>query len=107
MGFWEKRRVTISGGNGFLGSFVVEKLRASGCASISTPHSREYDLREKAEALRLFSDTKPDIFIHLAAVVGGIGANRAAETKILLRRIIPRAAMHRLAAKPCAVERRR
>lgn len=77
MGFWEKRRVTISGGNGFLGSFVVEKLRASGCASISTPHSREYDLREKPEALRLFRETKPDIFIHLAAVVGGIGANRA------------------------------
>ena len=77
MGFWEKRRVALSGGNGFLGSFVVEKLRAAGCASISTPHSREYDLREKSEALRLFHELKPDIFIHLAAVVGGIGANRA------------------------------
>jgi len=77
MGFWEKRRVVLSGGNGFLGSFVVEKLRAAGCASINTPHSREYDLREKSEALRLFKDAKPDIFIHLAAVVGGIGANRA------------------------------
>lgn len=77
MGFWEKRRVALSGGNGFLGSFVVEKLRAAGCASISTPHSREYDLREKSEALRLYQELKPDIFIHLAAVVGGIGANRA------------------------------
>lgn len=77
MGFWEKRRVALSGGNGFLGSFVVEKLRAAGCASISTPHSREYDLREKSEALRLYRELKPDIFIHLAAVVGGIGANRA------------------------------
>ena len=46
MGFWESRRVVLSGGNGFLGSFVVEKLRASGCREISTPHSREYDLRE-------------------------------------------------------------
>src|ERR1700724_588368 len=76
MGFWEKRRVVVSGGNGFLGSFVVEKLRAAGCQEISTPHSREYDLREKSEALRLYKDARPDIFIHLAAVVGGIGANR-------------------------------
>jgi GDP-L-fucose synthase len=77
MGFWEKRRVVLSGGNGFLGSFVVDKLRAAGCQEISTPHSREYDLREKSEALRLYKDMRPDIFIHLAAVVGGIGANRA------------------------------
>ena len=77
MGFWENRRVVLSGGNGFLGSFVVENLRAAGCREIRTPHSREYDLREKSEALRLFKDLRPDIFIHLAAVVGGIGANRA------------------------------
>jgi GDP-L-fucose synthase len=77
MGFWENRRVVLSGGNGFLGSFVVEKLRAAGCHEISTPHSTEYDLREKSEALRLYKDVRPDIFIHLAAVVGGIGANRA------------------------------
>lgn len=77
MSFWEKQRVVLSGGNGFLGSFVVEKLQALGCQFISTPHSREYDLREKSEALRLYKDTKPDIFVHLAAVVGGIGANRA------------------------------
>jgi GDP-L-fucose synthase len=77
MGFWEKRRVVLSGGNGFLGSFVVGKLRAAGCTEIFTPHSREYDLREKSEALRLYKDKRPDIFIHLAAVVGGIGANRA------------------------------
>ena len=76
MGFWENRRVVLSGGNGFLGSFVVEKLRAAGCREISTPHSRDYDLREKSEALRLYKDVRPDIFIHLAAVVGGIGANR-------------------------------
>src|SRR5580693_4106356 len=77
MGFWENRRAVLSGGNGFLGSFVVERLRAAGCREISTPHSREYDLREKSEALRLYKDLRPDIFIHLAAVVGGIGANRA------------------------------
>jgi GDP-L-fucose synthase len=77
MGFWENRRVVLSGGNGFLGSFVAEKLRAVGCREIRTPHSQEYDLREKSEALRLYKDARPDIFIHLAAVVGGIGANRA------------------------------
>jgi GDP-L-fucose synthase len=76
MGFWEKRRVVVSGGHGFLGSFVVEKLRAAGCREIRVPRSREYDLREKSEALRLYKDARPDVFIHLAAVVGGIGANR-------------------------------
>jgi len=77
MGFWEKRRVVVSGGNGFLGAFVVERLRAAGCGAIMVPRSRDYDLREKNQALRLFADARPDIFIHLAAVVGGIGANRA------------------------------
>jgi GDP-L-fucose synthase len=77
MSYWEKRRVVVSGGNGFLGSVVVEKLRAAGCETIVVPRSREYDLREKAEALRLYKEARPDIFIHLAAVVGGIGANRA------------------------------
>ena len=76
MGFWEKRRVVVSGGTGFLGSFVVEKLRSEGCREIVAPDSREYDLREKPDALRLYRDARPDIFIHLAAVVGGIGANR-------------------------------
>lgn len=77
MSYWAKRRVVVSGGNGFLGSVVVEKLRAAGCETIFIPRSREFDLREKAEALRLYKDARPDIFIHLAAVVGGIGANRA------------------------------
>jgi GDP-L-fucose synthase len=52
-------------------------LRAAGCQEITVPRSREYDLREKSEALRLYKEARPDIFIHLAAVVGGIGANRA------------------------------
>lgn len=77
MGYWEKRRVVVSGGNGFLGSVVAEKLRAAGCGTIVVPRSSEYDLREKTEALRLYKDARPDVFIHLAAVVGGIGANRA------------------------------
>ncbi len=65
----------MSGGSGFLGSSVVERLRAAGCREITVPRSGKYDLREKADALRLYQDARPDIFIHLAAVVGGIGAN--------------------------------
>src|SRR5437016_2780171 len=77
MSFWNSKRVVVSGGSGFLGSFVVDKLRAAGCREITIPRGSEYDLREKPEALRLFKEARPDIFIHLAAVVGGIGANRA------------------------------
>src|SRR5258705_8950085 len=76
MGFWDNRRVVVSGGHGFLGSFVVEKLRAEGCREVVAPRSRDYDLREKSDVLRLYKDARPDIFIHLAAVVGGIYANQ-------------------------------
>jgi len=76
MSFWTNRRVVVSGGNGFLGSFVVETLRAEGCTEIVVPRSRDFNLCEKADAIRLFKEARPDIFIHLAAVVGGIGANR-------------------------------
>ncbi len=77
MGFWENRRVVVTGGHGFLGSFVVEKLRAAGAREVVVPRSQVYDLRVQSEALRLYTDSRPDIVIHLAAVVGGIGANRA------------------------------
>src|SRR6267143_2538561 len=76
MAFWDNRRVVVSGGHGFLGSFVVEKLRAEGCREVVAPRSRDYDLREKSDVLRLYKDARPDIFIHLAAVVGGIYANQ-------------------------------
>jgi GDP-L-fucose synthase len=77
MTFWRSRRVLVTGGHGFLGSFVVDKLRSLGCQQIAVPRSRDYDLREKPAAVRVFEETHPDICIHLAAVVGGIGANRA------------------------------
>jgi GDP-L-fucose synthase len=76
MGFWETRRVVVTGGYGFLGSFVVDKLRAAGAKEVVVPRSEKHDLRIQTEALRLYTDTRPDIVIHLAAVVGGIGANR-------------------------------
>ncbi|MCC7261003.1 MAG: GDP-L-fucose synthase [Candidatus Latescibacteria bacterium] len=77
MSFWADRRVVVTGGAGFLGSFVVEKLRARGCQQIFVPRSREYDLREKEAVIRLYETARPDLVIHLAAVVGGIGANQA------------------------------
>jgi GDP-L-fucose synthase len=74
--FWRDRRVVVTGGAGFLGSFVVERLRASGCRHIVVPRSREYDLRHEAAVARLLESARPDVILHLAAVVGGIGANR-------------------------------
>jgi GDP-L-fucose synthase len=76
MGFWETRRVVVTGGHGFLGSFVVDKLRAGGAKEVVVPRSEKHDLRIQTEALRLYTDARPDIVIHLAALVGGIGANR-------------------------------
>lgn len=75
-GFWAEQRVCVTGGAGFLGSFVVEGLRARGCTEIFVPRSAQYDLRQKSAIHRMFQDSKPTMVIHLAAVVGGIGANR-------------------------------
>ena len=77
MGFWSDKRVLVTGGAGFLGSFVVEKLQERGCKNIFVPKSKDYNLIEMEPVKRLYRDAKPDIVIHLAAVVGGIGANRA------------------------------
>ena len=76
MGFWDDKRVVVTGGAGFLGSYVVEKLGERGCKEIFVPRSKQYDLREKEAIIRMYEDFKPDIVIHLADVVGGIGANR-------------------------------
>ena len=75
--FWADKRVVVTGGAGFLGSFVVEQLRTKGCRQIFVPRSRDYDLVEMEAVRRLYADTTPDILIHLAARVGGIGANQA------------------------------
>ncbi|MFI5310731.1 MAG: GDP-L-fucose synthase family protein [Gemmatimonadales bacterium] len=70
-------RVVVTGGSGFLGRRVIAALEGRGCRAITVPRSREYDLRERAAVQRLYRDVRPDLVIHLAAVVGGIGANRA------------------------------
>ncbi len=77
MSFWRNKRVLVTGGAGFLGSWVVEKLKSAGNCHIFVSRKREYDLVEMEAVKRLYRDAKPDIVIHLAARVGGIGANRA------------------------------
>ena len=76
MAFWAERTVLVTGGAGFLGTHVVRHIRDQGCRAVIVPRSREFDLREKAAIISLFERAKPDLVIHLAAVVGGIGANR-------------------------------
>ena len=76
MGFWENKRILVTGGAGFLGTYVVEKLRERGCTNIFVPEIEHYDLVQIEAIKRAYHDAQPDIVIHLAAVVGGIGANR-------------------------------
>jgi len=73
--FWQGSRVVVTGGAGFLGSFVVERLKREG-ATTFVPRSAQYDLVDRAACRRLLADAKPDLVMHLAARVGGIGANR-------------------------------
>jgi GDP-L-fucose synthase len=75
--FWASRRVCVTGGAGFLGSFITEKLRQRGAREIFIPHIEDYDLVKPEDIQRMLHDARPDLIIHLAALAGGIGANRA------------------------------
>jgi len=76
VGFWKNKNVTVTGGSGFLGSYVVKKLEERGCRNIFVPRSKDYDLVYYQACEKVYEDSRPDIVIHLAAKVGGIGANR-------------------------------
>ena len=75
MGFWSDKRAMVTGGAGFLGFYVIEKLRKCGCRNVFVPRSKNYNLVEMEAVKKVYNDAKPDIVIHLAARVGGIGVN--------------------------------
>ncbi len=70
------KRICVTGGAGFLGSFLVQALRAAGCEHVFVVRHEDYDLTTESAVRKLFEDARPEILFHLAAVVGGIGANR-------------------------------
>ena len=76
MELWTDKRVMVTGGGGFLGSRLVAELQARGCTNIFVPAHSEYDLVKAADVERAYAEAKPDMVIHLAAIVGGIGANQ-------------------------------
>ena len=76
MGFWNSQRALVTGGHGFLGRHVAARLQSLDCGAVITPRSAEFDLRRAEDIERLYADARPTIVLHLAAVVGGIGANR-------------------------------
>ena len=81
--FWANRRVVVTGGAGFLGSVVVKRLHQLRTAAVFVPRSTDYDLRQRNDIQRVLAEAQPHIVIHLAARVGGIGANRAYPAEFL------------------------
>jgi GDP-L-fucose synthase len=75
MRFWDEKSVVVTGGAGFLGRHLIGKLKKSGCEKIFVPEYDKFDLIKKDDITRLYEESRPDIVIHLAAKVGGIGAN--------------------------------
>lgn len=75
--YWKNRRVCVTGGAGFLGSFVTEKLHQAGASEVFIPRVEQYNLVNLEDIQRMYEDARPDVVIHLAALAGGIGANRA------------------------------
>lgn len=87
--------VLVTGGNGFLGRRVVATLRERGHGAVVAPRSAEYDLRREGDISRMLETHRPDTIVHLAAVVGGIGANREHPGRFFY-------ALQRVASSPAA-----
>src|SRR5689334_6810515 len=88
MRFWKDKRILVTGGRGFLGKHVAAKFREKQPAAVFAPSKHEYDLVQEANIARLYEHTRPNIVVHLAAVVGGIGANRANPGRFFYENII-------------------
>lgn len=84
----QNKRVLLTGGAGFLGRSIARKLEERGVATIVAPRRREYDLRQQEDVEKLFADAAPDLVVHLAATVGGIGMNQAAPADIYLDNLL-------------------
>jgi GDP-L-fucose synthase len=86
--FWARRRVCVTGGDGFLGSFVQDELRARGATEIFVPLIEDFDLTQIEDVRRMLDDASPDVIIHLAALAGGIGANRARPAEFFYKNLM-------------------
>lgn len=86
--FWQDKRVTVTGGGGFLGSFIVEQLKVRGAKEIFVPRRRDYDLVDPEQIGRMLADARPDVLLHVAALAGGIGINRARPAEFFYKNLM-------------------
>ncbi len=86
--FWQKKRVCVTGGDGFLGSFVQKTLKERGANDLFIPTIEQYDLTDINDVRRMLNDAKPDLIIHLAALAGGIGANLARPAEFFYKNLM-------------------
>jgi GDP-L-fucose synthase len=82
------KKIMVTGGAGFLGQHMVARLRRAGCEHVFVPRSAQFDLTQERDIHRLFAHFRPDVILHLAAVVGGIGANRINPGSLLYKNLI-------------------